>query len=146
MEDDATPEVKAWVREENALTRKVLDAVSQRPEIARRVGELLRARTIARYDFHYRGGVVFAMKYAPPKNQPALVVLPADLDVGKERVVLDPTVLDPTGHTTIDFYAPSYDGKYVALSLSKNGSEVGTAYVIDVATGKQLADTVPRVI
>ena len=48
--------------------------------------------------------------------------------------------------TTIDFYAPSYDGKHVALSLSKSGSEVGTAYVLDVATGKQLPDAVPRVM
>ena len=72
MEDDAAPEVKAWVREENALTCKVLDAVAQRPEIARRVGELLRAQTVSRYDFAYRGGVVFAMKNAPPKNQSAL--------------------------------------------------------------------------
>jgi prolyl oligopeptidase len=36
MEEDAAPEVKAWVRQENALTRKILDAVPQRPEIARR--------------------------------------------------------------------------------------------------------------
>ncbi len=145
MEDVGAADVKGWVREENALTRKFLDSVPQHAVIAGRVGELLRARTIARYDFRYRGGVVFAMKYAPPKNQSALVVLPLDLDVGKERVVLDPTVLDPTGRTTIDFYAPSYDGKHVVLSLSKSGSEVGTAYVLDVATGKQLADTVPGV-
>jgi prolyl oligopeptidase len=146
MEDAASADVKAFLHEENVLTRSVLDAVPQRPEIAKRVGELLRARIIARYDFSFRGGVVFAMRHAPPSNQPALVVLPADLDVGKERVVLDPTVLDPSGRTTIDFYAPSYDGKHVALSLSKNGSEVGTAYVIDVATGKQLPDAIPRVM
>ncbi len=146
MENDASPAVKAWVREENALTRKVLDAVEQRPEIARRVDELLRARTVSRGDLHYRGGVVFAMKFAPPKNQPALVVLPASLDVAQERVVLDPTVLDPSGATTIDFYTPSYDGKRVAVSLSVRGSERGTAYVFDVATGKRLDDTLPRVM
>ncbi len=146
MEDDTSPEVKAWVRDQNALTRKVLDAVAQRPEIARRVGELLRAQTVSRYDFHYRGGVVFAMKFAPPKDQPVLVALPRTLDVASERVVLDPTVFDPSGRTTIDFYVPSYDGKYVALSLSANGSEVGTAYVIEVATGRRLGDAVPRVM
>jgi prolyl oligopeptidase len=146
MEDDAAPEVKSWVREENALTRKILDAVAQRPEIAHRVGDLLRTQTIARYDFRYRGGVVFAMKDAPPKNQPTLVVLPASLDVAREHVVLDPTVLDSSGRTTIDFYKPSFDGKLVALSLSVNGSEEGTAYVYNVATGKRLPDTVPRVM
>jgi prolyl oligopeptidase len=146
MEDDSAPEVKAWVRDQNALTRKVLDAVAQRPEIGRRVGELLRTQTVSRSDFRYRGGVVFAMKFAPPKDQPVLVALPRSLDVSAERVVLDPTVVDPSGRTTIDFYVPSFDGKYVALSLSANGSEVGTAYVIEVATGKRLGDAVPRVM
>ena len=145
MESDASPEVKAWVREENALTRKFVDSVPQRKEIGRRVGELLGAKTVSRYDIKYRGGVAFALKLAPPKNQPALVVIPATLDADKERVVLDPTVLDPSGRTTIDFYTPSYDGKYVALSLSKDGSEDGTAYVYEVATGKRLSDTVSRV-
>ena len=64
----------------------------------------------------------------------------------KERVVLDPTVLDPSGRTTIDFYTPSYDGKYVALSLSKDGSEAGRPMSYEVATGKRLPDTVPRVM
>ncbi len=145
MESDASPEVKAWVREENALTRKFVDSVPQRKEIGRRAGELLGAKTVSRYDIKYRGGVAFALKLAPPKNQPALVVIPATLDADKERVVLDPTVLDPSGRTTIDFYTPSYDGKYVALSLSKDGSEDGTAYIYEVATGKRLPDTVSRV-
>ena len=145
MEVDNAPEVKAWVGEDNALTRRVLDGVVQRPEIARRVGELLRARTVSRYDFHYRGGVVFALKNAPPKDQAALVVLPATLAVGKERVVLDPTVLAPSDRTTNDFYVPSYDGKHVAVSLSTNGSENGTPYVFEVATGRRLGDAVPRV-
>jgi prolyl oligopeptidase len=145
MESDASPAVKSWVVDENALTRKVLDAVPQREEIVRRVGELLGAKTVSRNEIQYRGGVAFALKVAPPKNQPVLVVIPASLDTDKERVVLDPSVLDPHGRTTIDFYRPSYDGKYVALSLSKDGSEDGTAYVYEVATGKRLPDTVPRV-
>src|SRR5206468_12698434 len=45
----------------------------------------------------------------------------------------------------IDFYTASLDGKYVAVSLSENGSEDGSAHVIEVATGKQLDDVVPRV-
>ena len=145
LEDDKAPEVKAWVGKQNALTRKYLDSIPQRPEIARRVEKLLAEKTVSRYDFQYRGGRVFAQRNAPPKNQSALVVLPSNLDVAKERVVLDPNVLDPKGRTTIDFYKASYDGKHVIVSLSENGSEVGTAYLYEVATGKRLADIVPNV-
>lgn len=145
LEDNKAPEVKAWVGRQNALTRNYLDSISQRPEIERRVEKLLAEKTVSRYDFQYRGGRVFAQRNAPPKNQSALVVLPRNLDVAKERVVLDPNVLDPKGRTTIDFYKASYDGKRVVVALSENGSEDGTAYVYDVATGKRLADTIPNV-
>jgi len=144
LEDDANPEVKRWVAEENALTRRILDAIPQRPAIAARVGELLRTAPVRRYDFRYRARL-FAMKMQPPKNQPLLVALPPSGDVREERVVLDPNVLDPTGRTAIDFFTPSYDGKRVVVSLSKNGSEDGTAYVYDVATGHRLDDEIPGV-
>ena len=145
LEDDKAPEVKAWVGKQNALTRQYLDSIPQRPEIARRVGKLLGEKTVSRYDFQYRGGRIFAQRNAPPKNQSALVVLPRNLDVAQERVVLDPNVLDPKGRTTIDFYKASYDGKHVIVSLSESGSEEGTAYLYEVATGKRLADTIPKV-
>ena len=40
---------------------------------------------------------------------------------------------------------PSTDGKYVAVSLSKGGSESGDVHVYDVETGKPRGDIVPRV-
>src|SRR5215813_14579422 len=116
LEDDASPEVKRWVAEQNAVTRGVIDAVTQRAEIGSRVAELLRTAPVRRYDFQYRGGKLFALKIDPPKNQPILVVLPSSGDVAAERVVLDPNALDPSGHTTVDFFTPSFDGKRVAVS------------------------------
>jgi prolyl oligopeptidase len=145
LEDDASPEVKRWVAEQNSATRTYLDAIPERAAIGARVAELLRTAPVRRYDFQYRGHLLFALKIQPPKNQPILVALPASGDVRDERVVLDPNALDPSGHTAIDFFTPSFDGKRVVVSLSKNGSEDGTAYVYDVATGKRLADEIPGV-
>jgi prolyl oligopeptidase len=136
--------VKAWIAEQNRLTRKYLDAIPQRAEIKRRVERLRLEQTVYRYDFQYRSGL-FALKTLPPANQPCLVVLPRDGDTAKERVVLDPGKLDPRGRTTIDFYKASYDGKHVVVSLSEDGSEDGTAYVYEVATGRRLPDVLPGV-
>ncbi len=137
--------MKAWVATQNKLARTYLDSIAQRPEIARRVGKLLRAKTIRRYGFEFRQRL-FAMKLAPPANQPMLVMLPPDGNIAKESVVLDPNALDAKGHTTIDFYRASYDGRRVVVSLSVDGSEVGTAYVYDVATRKRLPDVVPGIM
>jgi prolyl oligopeptidase len=145
LEDDNAAEVKDWVAAQNAVARKYLDGIAQRPDIARRVAQLLGKRTETRSAMRYRGGRLFALKSAPPKNQPALVVLPASLDVRQERLILDPARIDPSGRTTIDFFAPSFDGRLVAVSLSKDGSEDGTAFVYDVVTGKRLLDEIPRV-
>jgi len=145
LEADSAPDVTAWVAAQNKLTRAYLDGIAQRPQIAKRVAELLRAKTVRRYDFEFRQRL-FAMKFAPPANQPILVVLPPDGNIAKEQVVLDPNLLDTKGRTTIDFYTASYDGMRVVVSLSANGSEVGTAYVYDVATRKRLPDVVPGVM
>jgi prolyl oligopeptidase len=145
LEDDSASEVKEWVAAQNAVTRKYLDGIAQRADIARRVSQLLGQRAETRSGMRFRGGRVFALKNAPQKNQAVLVVLPASLDVAQERVVLDPTRLDPSGRTTIDFFAPSFDGRLVAVSLSKDGSEDGTAYVYEVATGRRLPDSIARV-
>jgi prolyl oligopeptidase len=140
LEDDASPDVKRWVLEQNAFSRRYLDSIPQRLAVSKQVGELLRTAPIRHFDFEYRGGRLFAMKMQPPLNQPMLVVLPPSGDVKAEKVIIDLNQFDPSGHTAIDFYKPSYDGKRVIVSLSKNGSEDGTAYVYDVATGKRVGD------
>src|SRR5213076_637275 len=66
-------------------------------------------------------------------------------DVKSEKMVLDPNVLDAKGTTAIDWYVPSRDGKFVALSLSQGGSEDGTLHIYEVATGKALPDAIAHV-
>ncbi|MDE3032421.1 MAG: S9 family peptidase [Acidobacteriota bacterium] len=44
----------------------------------------------------------------------------------------------------MDWYAPSPDAKLVAVSLSVGGSEDGTIHIFDVATGKQVYETIAR--
>ena len=50
------------------------------------------------------------------------------------RTLVDPNVIDPTGHTAFDWFVPSPDGDKLAVSLSEGGSESGTLHVYDVAT------------
>ncbi len=138
------PDTRRWLDAENALSRRWLDAVPGRQALHDQVDRLMKSTSNAYYDLIERGGKVFALKRQPPKQQPLLVLLGSVDDTATERVIVDPNALSASGSITIDFYQPSVDGKKLAVSLSANGSEDGTLHVFDVATGKQLADEVPR--
>jgi prolyl oligopeptidase len=145
LEDPKSPEVQRWSETQQQFARAHLDRIAGREQIAKRVGELLASPSTSYFGVTARGSVLFSLKEAPPKQQAFLVTLRSADDLASERTVLDPTVLDPSGRTAIDFYVPSRDGKKVAVSLSKSGTESGSVHVFDVQSGKALGDVVPRV-
>ncbi len=141
LENSQDPEVKAWSDAQNAFTRKYIDGLEARPAIKQRIGQLL-AASPSYFDLKWRAGVYFVMEELPPKQQPFLMALKSPDDLASARVLVDPNVIDPTGKTTIDMYVPSRDGKLVAVSLSKGGTEAGDFHVYEVATGKELPDVI----
>jgi len=145
MENGDDPRVKAWQSAESALARKYLDALPQRARLLERFAQLDRSSPVRYFDFAQTRGPFLALKRQPPQNQPKLVAVAAAGDTASERIVVDPNALDAKGRTSIDWYAPSPDGRYVAVCLSEGGSERGAASVYEVATGKPLPDVVPRV-
>ncbi len=144
LENGKDPAVRAWSAAQLAVTRALLDATPLRTRLRERFRELYESAPVGYFAFEDRGSF-FAMKRQPPRNQPYLVAMKSAGDVKSERVVVDPNALDAKGTTSIDFFVPSLDGKYVAVALSEGGSEDGAAHVFETATGKRLADVVPRV-
>jgi prolyl oligopeptidase len=145
LENANDPAVQAWVKEENRLTRSVLDAVPARAAIAQRLTALYKAPRLGYVGVIERGGKLFALKSQPPKEQPVLVALDNPNDAKSERVLYDPNAADAKGGIAMDFYVPSRDAKRVAVSLSLHGSEDGSVHIFDTASGKELGDVVPRV-
>ena len=145
LENDDAPQVKAWSDAQNQRTRKYLDSLPERASIETQLKEWY-AKTSPNYSsLVSRPGILFAMKFQPPKQQPLLVTLASADDLKSEKIVLDPNVLDAKGTTTIDWFVPSLDGRYIAISLSKGGSEDGTLHFYETATGKALPDTIAHV-
>ena len=145
LEQDSDPQVKAWWDAQNQRARQYLDKLPNRAAIEKQLTEWYAKTSPSYFSLVSRPGILFAMKFQPPKQQPLLVTLASADDLKSERVVLDPNVLDAKGTTAIDWYAPSLDGKHVAVSLSKGGSEDGTLHFYETATGKALPDTIADV-
>jgi prolyl oligopeptidase len=145
LENDADPAVKAWSDARNQRTRAYLDKLPDRSAIEKQLTEWY-AKTSPSYSgLVSRTGILFAMKFQPPKQQQMLVTLASANDLKSEKMVLDPNALDAKGTTAIDWFAPSRDGKYVAISISKGGSEDGTLHIYETATGKALPDSIEHV-
>ncbi|CAG0980752.1 prolyl oligopeptidase [Phycisphaerales bacterium] len=145
LEDWSQPKVKEWSEAQNAYARSVLDALPNTAPIRDRVKELLEASSVSYSATASAAGQVFAIKRQPPRQQPFLIVLPANLQVADERVVVDPNAIDPAGGTAIDWFVPSPDGSLVAVSMSQHGSEAGDVHVFDVRSGKRVHEQISRV-
>ena len=145
LENWDDPAVRAWSDSQNAHTRAFLDALPARAAIAREVRDVFAGNSAHYSSLTRRANVLFALKFQPPKQQPLFVTMRSPDDPSTEHVLLDPSVYDTTGGTTIDFYVPSPGGSRVAISLSRGGSEDGTLHVFDLGTGAQLPDTIAHI-
>ncbi len=135
LEDAADGRVTAWTSAQDRRTRDYLDQLAFRPALRARVRQLLASEGTSYRSVRRGGSTYFALEHRPPKQQPFVVALSDLADTATERVVVDPTVLDPSGETAIGLFVPSPDGALLAVSLAEHGSEDGTIYVYDVATG-----------
>jgi prolyl oligopeptidase len=145
LEDWNNVRVQSWSNRQNAYARKVLNNLPHIEELRERVTEILTAESVSYYSLSWLEGKLFAMKRQPPREQPMLVVMPSAEEPKSERIVVDPTKIDPGGATSIDWYVPSPDGSLVAVSLSVGGSESGDVHIYKTETGQEVGEVIERV-
>jgi len=145
LEDGSSQETKAWWQAQNQTTRKYLDGLPDRAPIAAELKRLSSGSSSEFSGLTYTGGKLFAFKEDPKKQQPLLVILGSFNDTNSAQVIFDPGQFDTSGLTTIDFFEPSSDGRLIAMSLSKAGSEDGSLHFLEVGSGKLLPEVIPKV-
>ncbi|GAB3192274.1 prolyl oligopeptidase family serine peptidase [Geodermatophilus arenarius] len=139
LEDPDDPRTQAWTAAQDALTADVLGALPLRADLAARLERLVHAGAVG-VPVH-RGGRAFSTRRDPGQEHAVLRVREAD---GSVRVLVDPMAVDPSGTTTLDAWAPSWEGDRLAYQLSTGGDEESRLYVLDVATGERLDGPVDR--
>ena len=137
LEDADEVATIAWTTQQNARTRSVLDAIGLRASLAQRFDELLRIDSLGTPVV--RHGRAFFCARRGTAEQAKLYVR----ENGSDRVLIDPVLVDPSGLTAIDWWFPSPRGTFVAFGVSRSGSERSTLYVLEVANGIRLAETIP---
>jgi prolyl oligopeptidase len=145
LENDSDPTVKAWSDAQNQKTRAYIDKLPDRTALEKQLTAWYAKTSPSYSNIVSRPGILFALKFQPPKQQQMLVTLASANDLKSEKMILDPNALDAKGTTAIDWFQPSRDGKCVAISISKGGSEDGTLHIYETATGKALPDSIAHV-
>ena len=140
LEDAVAEETQRFVEEENAYTRRILENVSEREELRRRIERLL---TIGRVASPRTGGGRYFFERRDGRQNQAVVYLREGRQ-GTDRALIDVNSLAPDGTIALDWWYPSDDGKYVAFGTSPNGSELSTLQVIEVASGELVPEKIER--
>jgi len=143
MENLKDPEVQSWMKAQADYTRKVLDAIPGRAALAQRI-DALTGNDLHRGDFRRRGERIFYQVREPGANLPKLAY--RDGVNGEEHILVDPAKLakDSAHHSALDWYSPSWDGRYVAYGISEGGSENSVLHVIDTQSGSDTAEVIDR--
>lgn len=141
MEQMTAPEFVAWVNAQADYARATLDHLPWHETILRRASELAGVRTDIK-NVSTLAGHFYYLKLAPGDDHFKLYT--RDSLEGAERLVADPGVTEPGKHSSIDWYAPSPDGRYIALGISTGGSENPVLRLLEVSSGRMLPDRIDR--
>lgn len=145
LESSDSQEVQDFIKQQNEYARSYLDGLGGRDKIRAQLNEILGTTSVSYRNLQQVKGQIFALKQQPPKQRRFLVVLPSPDQTAQERIVIDPDAIEPKGKVAIDWYEISPNGRYVAASLSVDGSESGDVSVFEIATGKRVFEVVPGV-
>src|SRR5215469_8267960 len=145
MENLKDPQVEAWFKAQNDYTRAVLGRIPGRDALLAKIKQLDESAPARVSDVRrLPGGRYFYQKRLASEDVPKIYV--RDGLAGEEKLLVDPTTFAKSGgpHYSINYYAPSFDGQYVAFGVSPAGSEDAVLHIVDVATGKETGDVIDR--
>jgi prolyl oligopeptidase len=143
LENQSDPEVVAWMKAQNDHARAILANIPGRDKLLGRIQALDNAGAVVSL-LQVWGGRYFYLKTEPGSDNRKLCV--RDGVKGAERVLVDPEKMTTADgkHSSIDYFQPSLDGKYVAYGVSPGGSEDSVIHVLESSTGTVLPDTIDR--
>jgi prolyl oligopeptidase len=137
LEDDNSTQTKEWVKAQNEVTFNYLSKINYRDGFKKRIEAL---SNYAKFSSPQRKGDWFYFYKNDGLQNQSVLYKQKGLS-GQPVLVLDPNKLSPDGTTRLIGFVLNKSGNYAAWGISKGGSDWQEYYVRDMATGKDLADT-----
>jgi prolyl oligopeptidase len=140
LEDGKSPETRAWIASQMKYTEEYVSQVKIRPEIAKRVKELVRVESFSIPV--ERQGSYFFNKRLPDENQASIYVRKG-LHGSEERLV-DAAKLSADQNTSMHIADISKTGDLLAYTVREGGADEQIVRLLDVNKKQELPDVLPR--
>ena len=136
LENDTSVETAKWVKAQNEVTQDYLSHIPFRNAIKDRLTQIV---NYERYSMpSKKHGRYIYSKNDGLQNQ-SVIYMQETLD-GEPTVLLDPNKLSDDGTVSLGGISFSNDGKYMAYTIQRSGSDWVEIYVKDMATLELLPD------
>ncbi len=136
LEDDNSEQTKAWVQEENKVTQDYFSKIPYRDKVRKRVEEMW---NYPKYGAPFQKGEYYYFTKNDGLQNQNVWYRQKGL-AGKPEVFLDPNKLSQDGTVSLGGINFSLNGKYMAYTIQKSGSDWQEGYIMNVATKKLLSD------
>jgi len=140
LEDMNNKEVQDWFKAQHDYTNNWLERIPGRDALFADFEKLdaLRSATIS--DITRKGQRYFYKKTLPRENVGKLYY--RDGKMGKEVLLYDPSIEKDGKTYSINYFAPSEDGKAIAFGLAEGGAEVATIHIMNVDSKTMYKETI----
>ena len=140
LEDQESPETRAWILAQQKCTEAALGKLPSRPSIAKRLSELYRADSVeAPLERH--GRYFFRKRLAGDDLGKIYVRKARD---AAEEVLIDPLPWSADHSASATLEGVSRDGRVVFYGRREGGQDEITLHAIEVDGRRELADTFPK--
>ena len=140
LEDGKSPETRAWIDSQINYTNEYLSQIKIRPEIAKRLTELIRVES---YSIPVeRQGKYFFTRRLPDENQ-ASIYLRMGLHGSDERLI-DATKLSADQNTSVHIDDVSRAGDLLVYGVREGGADEQTVHFMEMGKRQDLPDVLPR--
>lgn len=138
LENDTSEATTQWVEQERALTENYLAKIPFRGALRERIASF---NNYVKQGVPYKeaDGKYYFFRNDGLKNQ-SVLYRSNNIDLSDAEVFLDPNTLSDDGTVALTGTSMSNDGRYMAYTISRSGSDWTEIYVLDTATGKLLDD------
>ncbi|MFQ5709157.1 MAG: prolyl oligopeptidase family protein [bacterium] len=140
LEEQNSPETRAWIDAENAYTQSMIGTLPGRDKIEHRLTELMKIDVINR-PLARHGRYFFTKRLA---DQDLSVIYMRQGLRGEDQVLIDPHGMSADHTTSVNLQTVSNDGTLLVYGIRQGGEDEISVHILDIDKKQELPDRLPR--